>query len=273
MARLTKAQSATQKKVEQLLAQDILSLSEREYVFQAYHEAAKNNTTVSGAFFTPLALAEQFAEHCSMPNLSRPVRILDMCAGIGVLSFAVQQLFNRSHFGETCEITCIEINSDYVEVGQKVVPEATWIQMDVSDVDQLLALGEFDVVIGNPPFGNVATFKNKKSLCYTGSNAIFTVAELAALVSNCATFIMPQQEAGFKYSGEIKFTDFQNDKLTSFTEQTGIQFIPTNFSGTDLYETQWKAKVPRVEFAECDFTGERVSDAHKNLTSQADLFG
>lgn len=272
MARLTKAQSATQKKVENLLSQDILSLADRDYIFNSYHEAADNNTTVSGAFFTPLPLAIQFAEHCSFPSLKRPIKILDMCAGIGVLSYAMQQLFNQSPFGEQCEITCIEINSNYVQIGQKVVPEATWIQMDATKIAKLVSLGKFDLVIGNPPFGNVPTFKNKKTISYTGSNAIYTIVELAALITKCASFIIPQKEAGFKYSGENHFETTPNDVLDLFIEQTGILFSPNNFSGTHLYEKQWKAKTPRVEFVECDFSSEIVTAKYNNQPIQCEMF-
>tara|TARA_A200000159_G_scaffold53217_1_gene49219 strand:+ start:2827 stop:3648 length:822 start_codon:yes stop_codon:yes gene_type:complete len=273
MAKLTKAQSAAQKHVETLLAQDILSVEDRAYVLTHYHEAAHNNVTPSGAFFTPLALAMEFAEYCSLPNRQGKVRILDLCAGIGALSFAMQQRFADSPFAESCDITCIEINGEYVQVGKKLVPEAHWLQMDICDIDALLALGQFDVVISNPPFGNVTTFKGKSGVCYTGSNAIYKAAELAAMLAPSATFIMPQKEAGFKYSGEDTFSTMPNDALAAFSAQTGIAFSPNNFSGTHLYEQQWKAKVPRVEFAECDFSEECVTASVTTAPVQSDLFG
>lgn len=55
-----------------------------------------------------------------------------LCAGIGVLSYAAQlECSDRSRC--YADITCVELNPHYVEVGKKVVPEATWICADVLD--------------------------------------------------------------------------------------------------------------------------------------------
>ncbi|OES24242.1 methyltransferase [Alteromonas macleodii] len=274
MARLTKAQNKAQQAVIELLKQDILNHDEKVFVLENYHEAATNMTSAAGAFFTPLALAHEFAEYCSFPRTKGPVKILDLCAGIGVLSFALQTLIDNSPYNESCEITCVEINPDYIAVGQKLLPNATWVQLDVSDIQAIKSLGQFDLVVSNPPFGNVPTFSKREPLAYTGSNAIYAVAELAALMAGCATLIMPQQDAGFKYSGETYFQALESEALTKFTEQTGITFIPNNFSGTDLYERKWKAKVPRVEFAECDFSESVVQTCwQQSKVSQGQLFG
>ena len=46
-----------------------------------------------------------------------------LCAGIGVLSYAAQlECSDRSRC--YADITCVELNPHYVEVGKKVVPEA-----------------------------------------------------------------------------------------------------------------------------------------------------
>lgn len=46
------------------------------------------------------------------------------------------------------DITCVELNPHYVEVGKKVVPEATWICADVLDPFLPDLLGQFDFAIG-----------------------------------------------------------------------------------------------------------------------------
>jgi hypothetical protein len=52
------------------------------------------------------------------------------------------------------ELTCVEINPRYFEVGRKLLPEARWINADVFDW-RTLDLGRYDVAIANPPFGRV----------------------------------------------------------------------------------------------------------------------
>lgn len=274
MARLTKIQSALQIKVQHILQKDVLSKQDVEFVFDHYHEGANNNIAVSGAFFTPLSLALEFAEYCCCPQVKRPLRILDLCAGIGILSYGMSNNFDRSPYNEQCEITCVELHADYIAVGKKLLPQALWVQVDVTDFDAILALGDFDLVIGNPPFGDVITFKNKERLCYTGSNAAFRVIEIASLVASNATFILPQDVAGFKYSGERTFTPYREEKFEKFVEQTGIEIIPNNFSGTIEHQNNWRSKVPTVEFAEIDFTQSKVTRYPvSSAPEQADFFG
>ncbi|MEU6719794.1 hypothetical protein ABZ897_50780 [Nonomuraea sp. NPDC046802] len=46
---------------------------------------------------------------------------------------------------------CVEKNPHYVAVGQRLLPEATWICGDVFDVLSM-GLGRFDTALANPPF-------------------------------------------------------------------------------------------------------------------------
>lgn len=228
MARLTKIQSALQIKVQNILSQDVLNTEDIEFVLSNFHEAATNNISVAGAFFTPLSLALEFAEYCCYPQVKRPLRILDLCAGIGVLSYTMSRNFDRSPYNEKCEITCVEINADYIEVGKKILPQANWVQLDVTDIDAIMALGKFDLIISNPPYGqNVFTFKNKEQLCYTGSNAVYSVIEIASLVGSNATFIIPQKEAGFKYSGEASFTPYMTETYKILSTKQALKLCQT----------------------------------------------
>ncbi|PKG95991.1 hypothetical protein CXF95_25345 [Paraglaciecola sp. MB-3u-78] len=74
MVRLTKIQSALQIKVQHILQKDVLSKQDVEFVFNHYHEGANNNIAVSGAFFTPLLLALEFADYYCCPKVKRPCR-------------------------------------------------------------------------------------------------------------------------------------------------------------------------------------------------------
>jgi predicted RNA methylase len=263
MARLSKIQSALQIKVQHILQKDVLSNQDVEFVFNNYHECANNNITVSGAFFTPLSLALEFAEYCCCPQVKRPSRILDLCAGIGFLSYTMNNNFDRCDFNEQCEITCGKLNADHIAVAKKLLPQAYWVQVDVTDFDAILTLDDFDLVIGNPSFGDVITFKNKERLCYTGLNAAFSAIEIASLVTRNATFIFPQDVAGFKYRGEKTFTAYRQEKIRTICrticQQTGIEIMPNKFSGSIDHQPDWKSKVPNVKSAEIDFNQSKVT--------------
>jgi len=106
-----------------------------------WHEGATHENGAAGAFFTPFDLACDFA----LDGAGR--RVIDLCAGIGVLSYIIH---HRSKWGERlAEITCVEINPRYVVVGQKLLPQARWIVADVFDW-RTLDLGRYDVAIANP---------------------------------------------------------------------------------------------------------------------------
>ncbi|MEM6617579.1 MAG: hypothetical protein AAF619_13740, partial [Pseudomonadota bacterium] len=47
------------------------------------------------------------------------------------------------------ELVCVEINPAFVEIGKKMIPEATWICADVFDVLDI-ELGHFDCAVSNP---------------------------------------------------------------------------------------------------------------------------
>ena len=125
MAKLTKQQRKAHAEAEAILTKDRITDDERDFVFQNWHEGATHENGAAGAFFTPFGLACDFA----LDGAGR--RVIDLCAGIGVLSYIIH---HRSKWGERlAEITCVEINPRYVAVGQKLLPQARWINADVFD--------------------------------------------------------------------------------------------------------------------------------------------
>jgi len=147
MAKLTKAQSRAHLQAEELLAKDVLTLDEKAFVYENWNEAVLHDNTSAGAFFTPMSLANDFKLEVPGP------RVLDICAGIGILSFC------KLHFQwydpeRKPQFTCVEISPDYVRVGRKLLPEATWICAEIFDVWQDLPR-DFTTAIANPPFGNI----------------------------------------------------------------------------------------------------------------------
>jgi hypothetical protein len=146
MAKLTKQQRKAHAEAEAILTKDRITDDERDFVFQNWHEGATHENGAAGAFFTPFGLACDFA----LDGAGR--RVIDLCAGIGVLSYIIH---HRSKWGERLtEVTCVEINPRYVAVGQKLLPQARWINADVFDWRRL-DLGRYDVAIANPPFDRV----------------------------------------------------------------------------------------------------------------------
>ena len=169
MAKLTKAQRKAHAEAEAILTKDRLTEDEREFVFRNWHEGAEFINGEAGAFFTPFDLAGDFALD------GAGGRVIDLCAGIGVLSYFVGQ---RARYGSRAtELTCVEINPKYCEVGRKLVPEARWINADVFDWREL-DLGRYDIAIGNPPFGRVRRSANGPR--YRGSEFEFHVIDIAA---------------------------------------------------------------------------------------------
>lgn len=222
-----------------------LTLEEREFVLQHFHEGANHLNGLAGAFFTPAGLARDLS--IEVPERRR---ILDLCAGIGALSFACME--------KAEEIVCVELNPEYVEVGKRVVPEAKWVRGDALDLDLYRDLGPFDVVISNPPFGRVRTEDSgKKTRKYTGSLFEYKVIETAKLAgAQYGVFIVPQASAPFQYSGKPNFQQAPSRIEKEFREQTGIRMEPNCGLDTSSYRTEWKGVTPICEIVVCDFSND-----------------
>lgn len=141
--KLTKEQAAQHAKAEEILQQATLTYEEKVFVLEHWHEGATNMNTRTGAFFTPFRLAEDMAIEIHKNH------VIDLCAGIGMLSFMACYRKNVQH------ITCLESNPDYIRVGKKILPEATWIQGSVLDKELIESLGLFELALSNPPFGAI----------------------------------------------------------------------------------------------------------------------
>jgi len=172
VGKLTKSQTHQHEQACALLEKDELTFNEKWFVLENWHEGASHLNTAAGALFTPVELACDFKlEICGS-------KVVDLCAGIGVLSF---MHYHRLAHERRPEITCIEINPAYVEVGRKVLPEARWICGDIFEVCR--DMGGFDVAIANPPFGRGV--KGPAAPRYRGPEFEYKVIDLA---SDLATF-------------------------------------------------------------------------------------
>ncbi|MDO6966958.1 methyltransferase [Rhizobium alvei] len=281
MAKLTKAQAKAHQQACDLLNKDVLSDDEKFFVIENWQESAMHINSTSGAFFTPYGLARDFA----IETFSG--RMIDLCAGIGTLSFAASMMHRWS--SARLDITCIEINPAYVAVGRKILPEATWIEASVFDVIDM-DLGRFDIAISNPPFGRITRPDGKRSPRYTGAEFEFHVIDIAAHLAGYGVFILPQMSSGFRYSGSQHYQRDTSGKAFDFQQKTGVYFGPSCGIDTATYLGDWRGVSPLCEVVCCEFAelaAVPCHDAHVQLpttvyqatskptgtTSQLSLFG
>ncbi|MGE4409617.1 MAG: hypothetical protein AB7D33_03490 [Sphingobium sp.] len=241
MAKLTKAQRKAHAEAEAILTKDRLNEDERLFVLENWHEGANHINGAAGAFFTPWGLARDFALEIGSG------RIIDLCAGIGALSFFAQH--------QAAEIVCVEINPRYAEIGRKVVPEARWINADVFDW-RSLDLGHFAYAMSNPPFGRVKRSGNAPR--YKGADFEFHVIDIAAELADCGAFIVPQQSASFRYSGARYFDRVKHGKGVDFEAATGFCMDAGVGVDTTFYQDEWKDGAPRCEIVTVDFAEARA---------------
>ena len=122
MAKLTKQQVKEHNIAVELLKKDVLTYDEKLTVLEKWNESATSMNSEAGAFFTPTGLAKDFSI-----EIYENEKIIDLCAGIGKLAFFAY------HYKNCKDITCVELNPLYVEVGKKILPEANWINASIFD--------------------------------------------------------------------------------------------------------------------------------------------
>ncbi|WVX87407.1 DNA methyltransferase [Vibrio phage EniLVp02] len=224
--RISKAERAKHEQIVDLLEKDTLTQDEREWVIENLNEAAICEITRCGAFFTPIDYAFGLAFELGSSHRSRS--LLDLCSGIGLLAYAAYH--HHSFFKETGynRIVCVEQNYDFVKIGKKLLPQATWIHGSIDDdhvKEQLTEIvkehGEFDDVISNPPYGIVPSMKDIQCPRYTGKHAHFKVMDIASQYAGRGTFIIPQNDAGFRYSGVQNFERVESSNFKKFVKDTG----------------------------------------------------
>ena len=155
-------------------------------------------------------------------------------------------LYDRHEF----EFVCVERNPDYVEIGKKLVPEATWICADVFDVLDM-NLGKFDTAISNPPFGNIKRENNSPR--YSGKDFEYHVIDIASSLADFGVFIVPQGSAGFNYSGRPYYERQKEGKAVKFQELTGLYFEAGCGVDTSIFKNEWKGVSPICEIVCVEF--------------------
>jgi predicted RNA methylase len=243
MARLTKPEIAAHRQAEALLTLDKLNDDQRQFVLDNWQESANHINGEAAAFFTPSDLALDAALFSGCNTSGRTIRVIDLCAGIGTLGLAAWWRANRR-----AEVTCVEINPAYVEVGRKVFPEARWIVADVANLPPDIARGGFDVALANPPFGSRAKIKGPR---FSGEDAL-AVVDIASRLARMGGFIMPSGAVPFAYSGQHHYQLRESRTYERFHAATGLELSCESID-CSCYAEGWKGVKPSIEFVTADF--------------------
>lgn len=250
MAKLSKQKAKLHNEVMDLVETDReLTLEEKFFVLENYVPMATHDVGNMGAFFTPFEIAQAFAMNVDPQDLDR---VLDLCAGIGALSFNIKQF--QAHrdtkpgwfSNGVKEMICLELDDEFIKVGKKVLPEANWIKGSVFDKDIISDIGNVSFVISNPPFG-AARSEKVKWLEYSGREFHLKVIEVASKIDPMGSFIVP---VGF---GDYDIKEKKPiDAWKTFYHQTGIK-LSTSFSFDDEdFRKSWDGANPPTEIIEFD---------------------
>ncbi|WP_165356646.1 methyltransferase [Sphingosinicella sp. BN140058] len=248
MAKLTHAELKAHDRAMSLVASEkTLSSDDIIDVADGYHEGATHANSAHSAFFTPWDLAITFA--LEVPDGGR---VLDLCAGIGVLSAAARVY--HQHNGRH-DFTLVELNPAYCEIARRLLPDATVICGSIFDpaVQAQLAGERFDFAISNPPFGarNTASGTGPR---YTGRKQEYAVMDLAADYARAGAFILPLASAPRRPTDERKAPlDFAYDAYQKFVDETGIEILPNLGIDTSFADNLWRGTKIKTEIALCDF--------------------
>ncbi|MEV6256860.1 methyltransferase [Nocardia sp. NPDC051929] len=248
MGRLTRAEATAHREALGLagLRRD-LDEEEKRFVLTHFQESASHGHPLGGAFFTP----QDLADCMSLDVVGN--RVIDLCAGIGALAFACRNLREQSNGLPARELVCVEANPEFVAVGMKLVPEATWVCADVFGIGrQRWRL--FDTAIANPPFGNHTRSGNAPG--YRGPRFEYHVIALASHLARHGVFLVPQTSAPFHYSGGQGMLDGQGDaEYKRFSSSTGIALEPGCSVDTAFHDPYWHQRPVRTEIVLTEFSG------------------
>ncbi|WP_370557704.1 methyltransferase [Edwardsiella tarda] len=235
MGRLTKKESKLHQQALDIVfgSDKKLNFDEKEFIFKNY---AGDGIISTGAFFTPFDLAFDFTLDASIPQGGS---CIEFCSGIGVLAYAMSCRYQPKR------LVCVELNQEYCNVGERLVPWAEWVCMDAFQYP----IGErFDIVIGNPPFGKVKTSTEEFQGRYRGEEFEYKIIEHGARFSEFGAFILPQSSSGFIYSGSRRgYRVAESAKFKAFSRQTGLELMPGCGIDTGIFRDQWHGASPLCE--------------------------
>lgn len=240
--KLSKPKIKAHEQALELLKKPELSYEEKLFVYENWTPMYAHQVNKAGVFFTPPSLA---ADLCI--EILHSLNLVDLCAGIGMLSFTYYHWCNQ----QKPKITCVEINPEFVAVGKKLLPEANWICADALTFE---SPEKFDAVISNPPFGKIQGASKAVINGYNGSDFEYKVIARGKSLSDYGVFIIPQMSCSFKYSGQNNFEKQLTDKYLKFERETGIKIGFNCGIDTSHAKEEWDGASPTVEIACVDYT-------------------
>ncbi|MFD6104400.1 methyltransferase [Nocardia salmonicida] len=252
MGRLSRAEAAAHREALGLAGvRRDLTEDEKLFVLAHYQESTSATHHTDGAFFTPTGLAV-----CMSLDVVG-TRVIDLCAGIGALAFACRNPHEQSSGWPARELVCVESNPEFVAVGMKIVPEATWVCEDMFAAARQ-RWRPFDTAIANPPFG--AHTRTSDAPGYRGPRFEFHAIAVAAHLARHGVFLIPQKSAPFHHNrGDGMHEGRADDEYRRFFSGTGIILEPGCSVDTTFYDSQWHQPPTRTEIVTADFADTAIA--------------
>lgn len=245
--KLSKAELKVQKEVKTILEKDVLSFEDKEFIYENFHPGTIADITTDSAYFTPLDMAYDFGLFCCRYGVC-----VDMCAGIGGLSFAAK---TRDFYENRIKYSiCIERNPRFIEIGKKLLPEAVWLQGDIFDKglwDEIVSTyGAVDCIYSNPPFGKVTkTGADRSWLNYKGADLDMAAIEVGLFHTNNVSMILPAGSVSFRYSGRPYYEELENRKINKLKKDIGEFYMSNPGIDTTVYD-KFKGTKITVEYVD-----------------------
>lgn len=250
MSKITRSQLNLHEQAEELLWGNDKRLNHDEVAFCLEHwdprALSGKHVAKNQAYFTPLPLALDMALYVGGEGR----QVVDIGAGIGRLAYGV---LCANRWSTQIQVTAIETNSDYVQVGQRLLPEVNWVQADFYDQATWLALPQFDEAISNPPFGDVVTDCDTDWLGYRGPAGLMA-AEIGLKVTRLGiTMILPQTYTPYRFSGRVPGQNMMAQTHVRALEQFMARHPQMEWGHLSLdteypdYKDGWRGVSPVVE--------------------------
>ena len=240
MAKLSKRKWALHKEAQHMVDGTAdLSFENRQFILENWSPLAQQDVGVAGIFFTPMQIGYEI--QIEIPHEGR---ILDLFAGTGRLAF---NTLKYAYENDAIEMVCIENNPEFVKVGKRVLPQATWIEADAFDAETYLGLSNFDCVISNPPYGLSISQQKADRIGLQKAPSQYMAAEIAMKVARYGVFVLNQADLPWKMSGIHSFATQKNEKYEKWREKTGIDFNPNCGLDLSMYENDWEGTKQMVE--------------------------
>lgn len=244
--KLSKAEIKICDEVFKRIEKEKLTFEDKEYIYENFNAGFLGDVTTNSAYFTPLDMAYDFGLFCYRSGV-----MVDMCAGIGTLTFAART--RDTYENKIKKSICIERNQDYIEVGKKLLPDAEWICGDMFDKtiwDYIInKYGRIDSVISNPPFGKVSkTDCDRSWLSYKGSEIDMAAIEIALKHTNNVSMILPAMSVTFKWVPY--YLEYENRKVEKLKKDIGMDIYMSNPGIDTTVYSGFKNTNIRVEYVD-----------------------